>query len=537
MNTKVSNRNNQKNNLAGNSGSVIIFLSLILMVLVVFVTVLLDMARISSAKAKAEDATSLGMNTAMSDYNHTLRDNYGLFTFQSDAAARAEDTVRKSIGAGRGMVSLDLTSFDMEIDGSSTLADYTAFRGQIIDEMKYLYTIPQVSNLSVYHTISEEPENYAYEKSCFYGNDRMISCMSAMLDFDRNLALLGETGCDSAALLPELSGLLDEWNQTIQADGLPDDFRAAMLVAFQEEENLLNSYSEPVEEPSPEVTATPEAPAAPDNPAEEAAGGTSIPQVVFSPDAEETEFRETLKTAGEWSEGMEDAFGSLTEGDSLFVAEYCVGFFTGKYNVRDTMLNGTGLTAIPHTRGEEERAYLLTGKDTGGVELYECAVDSILFTRNLFSLIIAGALSNGEFLQPATGSSDNPWACYYDRDMELMKYATLGETLQEKLQHARTIDLGCAGSASNNMPFTAETLEVLFFARELSLHERELMNRMRVVIEENMQAAGYAGFRFASAGTKMTLRASFTTETVFRNVFGADHYTGNFTIERKAGYR
>jgi hypothetical protein len=149
-------------------GSVCIFLALILLPVVASAGMIADAARIEAARLEISGAADLAANTALSYYDRTLREMYGLFAvsgsekeLQENAAAYFRRTLEGNefldmsdpftrqfingvIGSAVGSASsygraleLSAESFSVNGVGSSVLGDPAVLKRQICEYMKY----------------------------------------------------------------------------------------------------------------------------------------------------------------------------------------------------------------------------------------------------------------------------------------------------------------------------------------------------------------------------------------------------------------
>ena len=70
-------------------GVISVFLILILVPVMVFSAMLVDGSRMVSAKAIAQEASDLAALSVLSDYNGTLKDEFGLFSLGDSSKAEA----------------------------------------------------------------------------------------------------------------------------------------------------------------------------------------------------------------------------------------------------------------------------------------------------------------------------------------------------------------------------------------------------------------------------------------------------------------
>ncbi|CAM2982242.1 hypothetical protein PASE110613_10770 [Paenibacillus sediminis] len=122
-------------------GSVSIFLMMILAVVIAFVAVFIDYARITAFQVQSERLSHSSVRSVMSSYDPALQKKYGLFAFGSTdqnqlLAKILDDNVNladRSDSLSIVNVSLDTSTINLE----RQLGNYDVFNQQIREEMKY----------------------------------------------------------------------------------------------------------------------------------------------------------------------------------------------------------------------------------------------------------------------------------------------------------------------------------------------------------------------------------------------------------------
>lgn len=169
-------------------GYISIFLCLVMLPMVTFAAMVIDVSRLQSAKASITSAGDLAMNAALSEYEDSLQELYGLFAtvsnedeLQTALQSYFAKTISSTIGTGSlsedqyiqkmsdNIASLilgksdysttDFTNFiEMQLDGGedafsysgvekSALANPAVMKQQIVDYMKYKGPISMASTL------------------------------------------------------------------------------------------------------------------------------------------------------------------------------------------------------------------------------------------------------------------------------------------------------------------------------------------------------------------------------------------------------
>lgn len=122
-------------------GSVSIFLIMILAFVFLFVTVLIDYARIAAANAQGERLARAGVRSVLSAYDVELQEKYGLFAFGTTdgnmlLSKVMNENLRRSGRADHfNLIRLGIESSDLQ--WSRPLGEYDTFLRQIQEEMKY----------------------------------------------------------------------------------------------------------------------------------------------------------------------------------------------------------------------------------------------------------------------------------------------------------------------------------------------------------------------------------------------------------------
>lgn len=122
-------------------GSVSVFLIMVLAFVFLFSAVLIDYARIAAANTQGERLARAGIRSVMSSYDISLRENYGLFAYGDSSgdmllAKILTDNLQTS-GRGDEFNILPLALESSSIKWERPLGEYTVFRRQINEEMKY----------------------------------------------------------------------------------------------------------------------------------------------------------------------------------------------------------------------------------------------------------------------------------------------------------------------------------------------------------------------------------------------------------------
>ena len=131
-----------------NSGQVTVFLSIVLLAVIVLAGVLVDASRISSGEALAKKAVNSAARSVLAGYGSRLKENYGLFAFNSAGEEEMNDVVRAYIEKNLEISSkgdkiagsVDLYGFRVEklnVTPLYNLSENKVFKQQILEYMKY----------------------------------------------------------------------------------------------------------------------------------------------------------------------------------------------------------------------------------------------------------------------------------------------------------------------------------------------------------------------------------------------------------------
>ncbi|MFD1957351.1 TadE/TadG family type IV pilus assembly protein [Paenibacillus thailandensis] len=131
--------------LFGKDGAVTVFSVVVLSALLLFVSVLIDYARIAMLNKMTEDAARSGVRSVLSAYDESLYGRYGLFGrggtdgdrilehVTASNLERAEET--GSVEEAFRLVNPSLE--EAHVNASETLGHHDVFRRQVLEEMKY----------------------------------------------------------------------------------------------------------------------------------------------------------------------------------------------------------------------------------------------------------------------------------------------------------------------------------------------------------------------------------------------------------------
>ena len=456
-------------NLIDEEGALTVFLSLMMVAMVCFITLMIDLARLSAAKVEAQDANRLAVNAVMSDYYPELRETYGLFGFKSDISGRAYECVQMSTeGGNKGFINLQMGSVNVSCSDGYTLGNDSVLKGQIMDEMKYLYEFNDMR-------YSYNPE-YMYLATV----EDSVKSFKKMWEEELEQQRLEEERLEQERLereQQEQERLKQEQKEREQQEKEWNDTERSMWEQQDEErrkEEERRKQQERIE-------------------AEERRLKKEQDNRVVEKALERLDRAgEILKEGGAAIEEINNC------GEGFLLAEYVEGFFSGKVNLRDNTLNGQSYAGAVRTAPDSEREYILYGAE---VDKYEEDLKDVLFYINLMQLV--------------DKEQNNTESRMSIPDM-IRSVESGEEDLYDRLINKGTVNVGRKG---RYIYFNYEQLEEFLLTEACIRNENEVLQRIREVINRNMQATGYAGFSLESCYTKALVRTDYTVHTPYVGLF------------------
>ncbi len=218
--------NKLKKIIKDEKGSLTVFISLLFISMILFITVMIDISKVSAAKVMAQDANKMAMNAVMADYYPDLRHAYGLYAFKNDVNQQARGCVDiTAAGTNRGMVNLSVSSVNVECDSGYTLGNPVVLKGQIMDEMKYLFEYTEMRDNYV-------PEDM-YLSSIDANIDRVTSCIEGEKEAEKQKELEEET--------------LEESTQTDAIEETPSEEEREEQLKKEQDAETIDATSERLE--------------------------------------------------------------------------------------------------------------------------------------------------------------------------------------------------------------------------------------------------------------------------------------------------
>lgn len=200
-------------------GSITIFLAMIFTVLLAFVCVLLENARVSSAASKAEGITYMGLDSCFAEYAKELFDEYGVMYIWSDEQSLIEHlntladyNCQNKI---KDIYGLRLQSIDMEDRENALDNGGKDFESQVYRYMKYKLGEDALSGLAdkvkeksgllkdaekvsdVYNKITECSDEFKDAEEC-------------VLNVSKSVKKLDEAGRDAEEMVVGVTGAVDK---------------------------------------------------------------------------------------------------------------------------------------------------------------------------------------------------------------------------------------------------------------------------------------------------------------------------------------
>ncbi|MDC7289635.1 DUF5702 domain-containing protein [Blautia schinkii] len=199
-----------------NRGAISVFLTLILVPVLVFCGIIVDASRLFASKTIVSGAGELTMNAALSEYDKTLKDGYGLMAMakKPDAPAslmKLEQYFEESCNVSllenadtedlHTMIKLELAENGFSAKGveGSSLAEYEVLRQQMLEYMKFRGPVYMVTD------IIEKFKNLPLDNI-----DKKQDYVKKKADYGKKLSKLG-------AELKKAKEFSDEQNQYLEA--------------------------------------------------------------------------------------------------------------------------------------------------------------------------------------------------------------------------------------------------------------------------------------------------------------------------------
>lgn len=131
-------------NLSKNKGQTTVFLCIVMLGAASLIGVLADAARISAGEAQIKRAVSLAEKSILARYSGTLKEDYGLFAYDSRNVTELESTIRRymemNLSADSSDGGIDLYDFRVDkvtVSPLFNLSENEAVRSSILEYMKY----------------------------------------------------------------------------------------------------------------------------------------------------------------------------------------------------------------------------------------------------------------------------------------------------------------------------------------------------------------------------------------------------------------
>ena len=274
------------------NGSITIFLSCILLPLIIAEMTIINLCALTATKQIVNDAGKMASNAALTDYNKTLHNMYGLIAFDGDgaeASQRADYIFKQNISTkydwnnkdvevgrnrdwftrmnqtwslGKKKRSADVT---VTMDTNSVLSNTDVFKGQICDAMRYNYKATRQITPEDIEYYSRYPDSVdainakiKYDEELYNYYD---DCMALVEELKLNIVDPQEklyyvkkiyentdhikSLCDEVlkhkALLEQYKS---DWNNANQKTGLSVELRNVLKKSYDEETKLKFHFDE-----------------------------------------------------------------------------------------------------------------------------------------------------------------------------------------------------------------------------------------------------------------------------------------------------
>lgn len=145
-------------------GSITVWMSLTLFILIGFILILYETAKINTAKIESEESIELALQNVMSDYDPNIFKYYNIFIFDngygesSPNLNQVYNVFENSVKENNGISKLKLSDYNLSFD--SSLSDsFETLQNQVANYMNY-----QINEEDLIQKYSKWNSNYPYEK-------------------------------------------------------------------------------------------------------------------------------------------------------------------------------------------------------------------------------------------------------------------------------------------------------------------------------------------------------------------------------------
>lgn len=124
-------------------GAITVFLSIIFMALIVFVGVVIDLARITAAERKFQSTLNSSARSVLAAYDSELAGSYGIYGLNTGSKSVKDDFYRyltvnlKERHQGISFLDIEVAYEDVDIQGMGSLLEEEPFKRQVQEYMKY----------------------------------------------------------------------------------------------------------------------------------------------------------------------------------------------------------------------------------------------------------------------------------------------------------------------------------------------------------------------------------------------------------------
>lgn len=224
-----------------NRGAITVFLAIIFMSLILFAGVIIDIARISAAGSKVEQALNTSARSVLAGYDRELAGDYGIFALNTGAGAEDEfyrylRVNLKEYHDGMSFLDIRVDASDVEIKGVEGILNEEAYKNQVLEYMKY--RVPITATESVIEQLKDLKldKKTAFAKSEKETREKAKELRGKIDDLNNRLAGVRKK-------LPELSAG--------KLQGLKNDLEEALSlnndIFFGGDQSLFNEYRRSVE--------------------------------------------------------------------------------------------------------------------------------------------------------------------------------------------------------------------------------------------------------------------------------------------------
>lgn len=222
-------------------GAITVFLSIIFMALIVFVGVVIDLARITAAERKVQSVLNSSARSVLAAYDSELTGSYGIYGLNAGSKSVRDDFFRyltvnlREQHQGVSFLDIEAAYEDVDIQGMGSLLEEEPFKRQVQEYMKYRTV------LNASEALVEQLKNLKLDKKVDFARSEAATRGKA-----RELRIkITAVNTRLSAVKKTLAGLSAE-----RLENLKDELSEALSVSnliCNENGGLLQEYNDSVE--------------------------------------------------------------------------------------------------------------------------------------------------------------------------------------------------------------------------------------------------------------------------------------------------